>query len=528
MTNKGNMGIRVTGNYVTVSGNTVYNSVEDGISVVGDYAYVFENTVINSGHYVADDGETVIGRDEAGIRILGGSSIISNNVVIQTNGTGISVVGPYTTVSDNDVNRNSEGIVILGEYARVIGNFVGDNDGIGIKVTGENAVIFNNTVTGNNYTGIWVESDYAVINQNTVINNGASFTCNHPDFNLEQMVIEHVGQEYYVMLNDIENYVNNVLDALDLREWLLNQENALIVSLMNPDLSLEERESLTNQLTEVQLRLSSLVIPGIGEISDHLVYKIAVWTGVYGNAAQSIYHDSVGVTLNGLRNYDDEGVGIWAHGDDMTIYDNTIADNTYFGLSVFGNGLNVTYNDVSGNGGGISLKGDGSTLEWNTAEHNGWIGIYVDGVNNYIHLNTVSFNEASGMFVYGSNKVMGNIIESNSFDGLYVLGVNLVTSNVLNDNGGNGIVSTLGAEGEGSHTGGVNVISGNFGSGNKLFGILSPLQLEVANGVEGELGGSVGVSILSLIPRLPDIIDYGLSLADVLASGINPILSGIF
>lgn len=90
------------------------------------------------------------------------------------------------------------------------------------------------------------------------------------------------------------------------------------------------------------------------------------------------------------------------------------------------------------------------------------------------------------------------------------------------------VVSPLVSEGEGSHTGGVNVISGNFGNGNKLFEILSPLQLEVANGVEGDLGESVGVSILSLIPRIPDIINYGTDLADVLASGINPILSGIF
>jgi len=86
------------------------------------------------------------------------------------------------------------------------------------------------------------------------------------------------------------------------------------------------------------------------------------------------------------------------------------------------------------------------------------------------------------MFIYGSNCVYGNTIRGNSLEGLFVAGCNLpVISNVIDDNGGNGILNF-----------GANAVTLNMGSGNNLFGIILAIPgLVAGNFVDGDIASEM-------------------------------------
>ena len=96
-----------------------------------------------------------------------------------------------------------------------------------------------------------------------------------------------------------------------------------------------------------------------------------------------------------------------------------------WGIRINSNGNNVSWNDVSGNGGpgGILVAGNSNTLKGGTVGPNNGDGIKITGSSNTVSGATVDSNTGNGVFVSGgSNQIKSNKANLNGADGFQNFG----------------------------------------------------------------------------------------------------------
>jgi len=142
----------------TIVGNTIENSVDDGIQMLGTANDLSNNTVNDSGNIAFDI-------------LVGGSMTLANNTA-NYNGTAFDLLsGGQVTLTGNTANHNGTGIDCHpSDGAIAIGNTVNNNTYEGIFIGTTTAVVKNNTANGNAY-GIDVDADTATITGNTTNKN---------------------------------------------------------------------------------------------------------------------------------------------------------------------------------------------------------------------------------------------------------------------------------------------------------------------------------------------------------------------
>ncbi|MEW6600975.1 MAG: right-handed parallel beta-helix repeat-containing protein [Nitrospirota bacterium] len=114
---------------------------------------------------IDDDGENITindcelngGGSSAGI-VLSGNSEIKNSHIADYSGEGdnaVTINGGNSTLSNNTIDNNWDGIVISGGNPNITGNIISSNWS-GMSISAGAPVISGNTISGNDWTGIYI------------------------------------------------------------------------------------------------------------------------------------------------------------------------------------------------------------------------------------------------------------------------------------------------------------------------------------------------------------------------------------
>jgi parallel beta-helix repeat protein len=156
--------------YVGGTGPGNYSTIQEGInaSSAGDTVFVYQNTynehsiVISKNIQLIGENKysTVINGDghSHDILMIPGNHVVSiRGFTIQNGGFGIATTSSHTTISNNILKLNSDGIMIMySSYNTITKNTITQNNFRGLRFTGPstNNTISANTITSNGMSGI--------------------------------------------------------------------------------------------------------------------------------------------------------------------------------------------------------------------------------------------------------------------------------------------------------------------------------------------------------------------------------------
>jgi parallel beta-helix repeat protein len=198
--------IQVHANDVTISGFTIKDSY-GGISIssqINSYSSAILNCKIIGNNFINSGGISA----NAGLSTFPHIAVTSNLIISQNNfsGSGISISQSTVTISENNIQDSSIGIIISGaENVTVVHNTIANNgDGLVLYSTGP-YYISGNTITHNSRSGI--EFNY-YCNKCTIYSN--YIEDNAVGIKLEKIDPKFVGSANFVINNNI---VNNLLQV---------------------------------------------------------------------------------------------------------------------------------------------------------------------------------------------------------------------------------------------------------------------------------------------------------------------------
>jgi len=141
---------------VTVSGNYINIKYGPGVSISGNFNTVSGNTITNNGE---------------GLIISGNFNTISGNTIKANSGDGLIIGGDFNTVSGNTITNNGKGLIVGcgvrlsgGSNNTVSGNNIANNgDGIDFQYSSNNIIYHNNFIdntrqvhiSATGYANVW-------------------------------------------------------------------------------------------------------------------------------------------------------------------------------------------------------------------------------------------------------------------------------------------------------------------------------------------------------------------------------------
>ena len=173
--------------------------------------------------------------------------------------------------------------------------------------------------------------------------------------------------------------------------------------------------------------------------------------------------------------------GIWAqNASELRITDNTISENSGYGIYTSGGTITISNNTISGNsggyGGGIYARGGTITVSNNTISGNSRSGIDTSGTAT-VSNNTISGNSGGIHFFGYTITISNNIISGNSggdVGGIYAHGMLLetitITNNTISGNSGGDSGGIYATSDDSPITISNNIISGNSANGSSGVG----------------------------------------------------------
>jgi parallel beta-helix repeat protein len=357
-----NVGIRVTSNNNTITGNDVSNNNNgDGID-------------LRDSSYNNISGNNVCNNNGDGIDLYdSNNNIIKGNNVCNNNGDGIYFGdSSYNTISGNNVCNNDDGIFF-------IFNYFGDSS---------YNTISGNNVCNNNDDGIYFgDSSYNTISGNNVCNN------NYGGIGLDTITGNNVSNnEYSISLSDSNNNTitgNNVSN---------NEYGGIYLGDSSNNNSITGNTFVNNGLrvsNSYQNTVEGNIVNGkplvyLEDVSD---YKVE-------DAGQVILVNCSNITVENLDlSNTSVGIDLWET-EASIISNNKVRNNSRNGICLTSSGNNtITGNNVSNNRYGLGL-GDSSynTITGNNVCNNNDDGIYFgDSSYNTISGNNVCNNNYGGI-----------------------------------------------------------------------------------------------------------------------------------
>ncbi|MFX1374350.1 MAG: nitrous oxide reductase family maturation protein NosD [Promethearchaeota archaeon] len=131
----------------------------------------------------------------------------------------------------------------------------------------------------------------------------------------------------------------------------------------------------------------------------------------------------------------------------ISITNNQLNGNKDYGLIMSNSNYNTIFGNTANHNGyhdaGIAVYGNYNVIKNNTAKFNDWYGISVFGENITITGNNLEQNDI-GIHAYGFTTIRGNTVFNNTNSGMYIehWGYNNITSNYVDNNGESGIYLT--------------------------------------------------------------------------------------
>ncbi len=412
-------------------GNVISGNTGDGVHVGGGSTgtLIIGNTIgllSGAGQAAANAGNGINVTDTASGTTIGGTTASSVNIISGNtlNGVNIDANTSNTLINSNNIGLNGaqtsalgnggDGIHVLGQGVRIIGNLKGANNviagnaGNGIQVSGSNA---SNTVIQGFRIGTNGAGTAALPNALdgilvTTGANGAVIGGPAPGDNLAGNLISGNG------MNGIH---------------VVNSNNTMIQSnLIGTDLS--GQKALANTQDGVFLATTTgVTIGGNVDNRNTIAGNGLDGIGLSNSISTAIIFNLIGTSLGGgaLGNGND-GINVAGTSSATTINSNFIDANAANGVEfgVNASGLILTYNDIGrpdrsiqGNetgvlldGQNVTIGGTGGTLQSNTILGNTTIGIDVEATSRNVSILGNFIGIASNNFSTISNGTDGILV----------------------------------------------------------------------------------------------------------------------
>jgi hypothetical protein len=410
---------------------------------------------------------------------------------------GIYVNSSYNTIESNLISGNqANGIWVNGGGSEGIGNSIQQNK-IGTSANGLSALgneingifmsdgarqnlILGNTVSANKNNGLWLLG--AAVQNNLVQANyiGVNSAGNASLGNLASGIKLSDGAHHNIIGVDSDG-VNDALErniisangqaGLDIYSLGTNY-NVVAGNFIGVDIS--GTQALGNGWEGLRFAAGAqfnVVGSNADGVSDELERNIISANTAAGVAVldsnttfNRIVGNYIGTRANGIAGLGNTREGIYSSGSELTIENNVVAANGYFGVFIVG-----SYTSIAGNT--IGLGADGLTSLGNQEGiviwgNNNRIGTNSDGINDTQEGNVIGANFGSGVWLnYSSafaNSVRGNrigtdssgtIVRPHAFEGVAIV-------NGAHDN-------IIGTDGDGNR----DSIEGNLISGSNRIGV---------------------------------------------------------
>jgi len=436
-----NQGIRVTGNYTNITGNTINGFVEgsgiegmneEGINIEGIGNTIKENLVL--GYQVAPqnaDGKSIlvmglnnnvlantISDADIGIEIRNSDdNLIQDNIVSKCNKTGIRISGNRNDIIVNTVTDSGMCIEIHNSIESTIADNVLDHSvgGIAIWEDADNNLFSNNTISDVLH-GIGITGNDNVIESNRITN-------------VTHTAIAIWGQ----------SATNNLITE----NTISNNEIGINVGGSNNVISGNKFERSTEfGINTFGLASGNLI--GSNHVSD--IQGTGIFIGGTNQDVQenhvancqwgiAVGSDSSNIVRNTVDNCTDQGIGIWTNLDIWGLPEHNLIDENNISRCRVGIGSGGSSNTINNNKiKNITLHGisiwpgsnfntiDGNLISHVDNETDNGIGISILGDNNTIQNNSVFYCDMYGVAAYpiaDDNIIQGNTVLHNGIYDLY-------------------------------------------------------------------------------------------------------------
>jgi parallel beta-helix repeat protein len=419
------------------------NNISDVIRILHDHVVIDNFTVRNSGSSY----------DSYGIEIKSDNNRVTNNIIRNTK----SAITATSRSSDNLIANNSlfyneGGWSIYFENSNSNNNTIRDNvitnnsesGGINFRNSNHNSIIGN--IISDNYLALYLEDS----SENIIKNNTFSFndwfglgiiSSNYKTNNRSIITNSIIPIKDDAFLNKAANSNSNIISG---NIFIGNIEGNFLEGENNTF----SRNTFWNDGLYVNLDFSNTITNNT--VNDRpLIYFENESDLIVDYAGQVILKECENVTIQN-SNLSSTSYGIQIHSaDNVSIFNNTISDNYYWGILLYVNNGNLSHNSLDNSGslgserGLILYHSNNISMFNNNISFTNGIGLTLEYSNdNVISENTLFSNNGYGLKLYFSHRniVSGNNIINNSY-GIqqYHCDNNIIVNNIISSIKWNGI-----------------------------------------------------------------------------------------
>jgi parallel beta-helix repeat protein len=438
------------------------------ISDLGGWGVIY---VKRGGNVVLDCNGATLNGTGFGRGIYAGDvrSVTVKNCNIQNYDIGIDTHSVYSTITNNNLNSNDNGLVLWQANGNTITkNHINSNAVHGIDLHGNSDLnTIGNNVIENNGKGVWFASDsnennlsFNIICSNSIDikdddeNFGDENTCDRPDGwdDTGTTGCTYACPKCITPTDDL--YINsdttlcpgfyNIPDSGAEGVIIINASNVVLdcngatlngtgsgIGIFNPGFE------------NVTLKNGNVLNYGIGIHLSESDNSIISNTNVSQSSNQGISIDSshyCDVYGNRVSFSGDRGI-TFGGGGNNAVYDNTVYNNSAYGAieAIYSDNNEIYNNTAYFNSWGIATNHGSNNLIYENTIFRNQVGVYLDwpSTDNRVFNNNISSNNEGIWTNHNStdNMIAGNTIFSNEYAGIRIeTDNNTITNNTANNN----------------------------------------------------------------------------------------------
>lgn len=438
------------------------------ISDLGGWGVIY---IKSGGNVVLDCNGATLNGTGFGRGIYAGDvrSVTIKNCNIQNYDIGIDTHSEYSTITNNNLNSNDNGLVLWQANGNTITkNHINSNAVHGIDLHGNSDLnTIGNNVIENNGKGVWFASDsngnnlsFNIICSNSIDikdddeNFGDENTCDMPDGWNDAGTTGCTYQCPKCVTPTDDLYINsdttlcpgfyNIPDSGDPGVIIINAPNVVLdcngatlkgagsgIGVFNP------------RFENVTIKNGNVLNYGIGIHLSESDNSIISNINVSQSSNQGISIDSshyCDVYGNRVSFSGDRGI-TFGGGGNNAVYDNTVYNNSAYGAieAIYSDNNEIYNNTAYFNSWGIATNHGSNNLIYENTIFRNQVGVYLDwpSTDNSVFNNNISSNRKGIWTNHNStdNIIAGNTIFSNEYAGIRIeTDNNTITNNTANNN----------------------------------------------------------------------------------------------
>jgi len=421
-------------------------------------------TIASGGSTVDGFNVTRSGADWNGGDADSGIKIKSDNNSVLNSTAGFNNYGVYVfesvnnTIESNSVYSNTEGIYLLYSLNNsLIGNNLSSNTNRGAYISNsDNISVLNNIVQNNDYGINWYYSGNSTIfNNSATINNYGIYLSNSENSNLSHNSAYANTNHGFYSDGSSSSFTNNTAYSNSYGFYTTGSSSTFIKNTAysnsygfyttGSSSTFTNNTAYSNSYGFHTAGYGSILTNNTAYSNINRGFYISGSTLINNNAfnnGDGFVSNSNALINNTASNNTNHGFRIRSNHNKL---DNNIANsNRNYGYYISGENNLLIKNIASGNNGGIDLNDDSNLLIQNTIINNSNYGIYISSSDiNLLVDNVVSNNTNIGIYISNSkyNTLTNNVVSNNTNTGIYISNskYSTLTNNTVTNNINHGI-----------------------------------------------------------------------------------------